>query len=98
MTCNLLQMVLYCLDLHTQNPGLRQVDFKYSPKSGSDKINMLKQGGNTQKKASRIFQPALTYGSQHLERQTWNPVLRVQPTEPEPPSEHLLIISKLVSS
>ena len=37
-------------------------------KRGSDKINMWKQGRNTQKKASRIVQPGLTYGYQHLER------------------------------
>ena len=46
------------------------------PKRGSDKINMQKQGRNTQKKASGIVQPGLTYGSQHVERYTWNPVLR----------------------
>ena len=49
-------------------PGLREVDLEPSPKRGSDKINMQKQGRNTQKKASRIVQPGLTYGSQHLER------------------------------
>ena len=37
-------------------------------KRGSDKINMQKQGRNTQKKASRIVQPGLTDGCQHLER------------------------------
>ena len=63
---NFQQIVLYCLGLHTQKPGLRQVDLEPSPKGGSDKINMLKQGRNTQKKASRIIQPGLTYGSQHL--------------------------------
>ena len=29
--------------LYTQNPGLREVDLKPSPKRGSDKNNMLKQ-------------------------------------------------------
>ena len=62
------QIVLYCLGLRTQNPGLREVDLEPSPKGGSDKIKMLKQGKNTQKKASRIVQPGLTYGSQYLER------------------------------
>ena len=62
------QIVSYCLGLHTQNPGLREVDLEPSPERGSDKINMQKQERNTQKKASCIVQPGLTYGSQHLER------------------------------
>ena len=33
----------YCLGLRTQNPGLREVDLEPSPKTGSDKINMLKK-------------------------------------------------------
>ena len=45
---------------------------------------MLKQGRNTQKKSSRIMPPGLTYGSQHLERQTLKPVLREEPIGPEP--------------
>ena len=36
------QIVSYCLGLHTQNPGLREVDFEHSPKRGSDKINRLR--------------------------------------------------------
>ena len=36
------QIVSYCLGLHTQNPGLRQVDMEPSSKRDSDKINMLK--------------------------------------------------------
>ena len=62
------QIVLYCFALGTQNPGLREADLESSPKRDSDKINMQKQGRNTQKKASRIVQPGLTYGSQHLKR------------------------------
>ena len=42
MRFNSQQIVLYCLSLHTQNPGLREVDLEPSPKRGSDKINMLK--------------------------------------------------------
>ena len=68
MRSNSQQIVLYYLGLSTQNPGLREVDLEPSPKRGSDKINILKQGRNTQKKASRIIQPGLTYGSQLLER------------------------------
>ena len=68
MRSNFQQIVSYCFGLHTQNPGLREVDLKPSPKRGSDKINMQKQGRKTQKKASPIVQPGLTYGSQHLER------------------------------
>ena len=40
------QIVLYCLGLRTHNPGLREVDLEPSPKRGSDKINMLRQGKN----------------------------------------------------
>ena len=58
----------YCLGLHTQKPDLREVDLKPSPKRGSDKIKMEKEERNTQKKASCIVQPGLTYGSKHLER------------------------------
>ena len=68
MRSNSQQNESYCLGLLTQNPGLREVDLELSPKRGSDKINMLKQGRNTQKKASRIMQPGLIYGSRHLER------------------------------
>ena len=62
------QIVLNCLGLYTQNTGLREVDLEPSPKKGSDKIDMQKQGRNTPQKANRIIQPGLTYRSQHLER------------------------------
>ena len=39
MRFNFLQIVSYCLGLHTQNPGLRDVDLEPSPKRSSDKIN-----------------------------------------------------------
>ena len=68
MRSNFQQIVLSCLGLHIQNLGLREVDLEPSPKRGSDKINMQNLGRNTQKKASRIVQPGLSYGSQHLER------------------------------
>ena len=63
MTSNFQEIKSYCLGLRTQNPGLREVDLEPSPKRGSDKINMETQGRNTQKKASHILQPGLTYGS-----------------------------------
>ena len=44
MRFNFQQIVSYCLGLRTQNPGLREVGLEPSPKRGSDKINMLKQG------------------------------------------------------
>ena len=66
MRSNSQQIILYYLGLHTQNPGVREVDLKPSPKRGSDKINMLKQGRKIAMKASRIIQPGLTYGSQHI--------------------------------
>ena len=58
------RIVSYCLDLPTQNLGLREVDLEPSLERGSDKINMLKQGRHTQNKASCIILPGLTYGSQ----------------------------------
>ena len=48
------QILLYCLRLHTKNPGLRKVELEHSLKRASYEINMLKQGRNTRKKASRI--------------------------------------------
>ena len=42
MRFNSQEIVSYCFGLHTQNPGLREVDLRPSPKRGSDKINMLK--------------------------------------------------------
>ena len=40
-------IVSYCLDLRTQNPGLTEVHLERSPKWGSDKINMIKEGRKT---------------------------------------------------
>ena len=81
---NFQQIVLYCLGLRTQKPGLREVDLEHSPKRGSDKVNMLKQGRNPHRKASRIVQPGLTYRSHHLKRYSWNQVLREEPIGAEP--------------
>ena len=36
------QVLSYCVDLRTQNPGVTEVDLKRSHKRDSDKINMLK--------------------------------------------------------
>ena len=44
MRFNSQQILSYYLDLASQNPGLKEVDFETSPKRGSDKINMLKSG------------------------------------------------------
>ena len=57
---------------------------------------MQKQGRNTQKKASPIVQARVIYGSQQLERWTWNPVLREESIG-QIPSELLQIVSKLAS-
>ena len=62
------QIVLYCLNLRTHNPGLREVDLENSPKKGTDKVNMLQQRRNINKNASHIVQTGLTYASQHLKR------------------------------
>ena len=68
MRSNFQQIVSDCFGPRTQNPALREVDLEPSPKRGSDRINMEKQERKTQKKASRIEQPGLIYGSQDLER------------------------------
>ena len=39
---NYQQIILYCLGLCTENPGLREVDLEPCQKSDSDKINKLK--------------------------------------------------------
>ena len=39
---NTQQIISYCLGLHTQNPGLREVDWEPKPERGSDKINSLR--------------------------------------------------------
>ena len=67
-------MVWYCLGLHTQNQGLREVDLEPSPKRCSDKINWLKQGRSMQKKASRVVHTAWSH--------IWIPALRVVDLEP----------------
>ena len=55
------QIVSYCLRLHTQNGGLREVDLQGSPKRGNNKINRLKlRKKKTQQKTSHILQPGLT--------------------------------------
>ena len=60
MRFNTQHIASYCFDLHTQNAGFREADLEASPKSGSEKINMLKQGRNNQKKVSHIVQPRLS--------------------------------------
>ena len=47
MRFNSEKIVLYCLGLPTHNPGLREVALEPSPKRGSDKIDMLKEGRKT---------------------------------------------------
>ena len=42
MRVNFHEIVSYCLDVCTQNPGLREVDLEPSPKRCSNKIKMLK--------------------------------------------------------
>ena len=68
MRSNSQQIVSYCLGVSTKKPALRKVDLESIPKRGSEEINMLKEGQKSQKKASHIVQPGLTYGLQWLER------------------------------
>ena len=67
MKSNFQQILRYCLGLRIQNPRLKGVDLKASPKRGSHKINMQKQGRNTQNKARSL---------------KWIPVLREVDLEP----------------
>ena len=54
------QIVSYCLGLHTQNPGLREVDLELSPNRGSDKINRLRpRRKNTAE--SKLYHTAWTH-------------------------------------
>ena len=50
---NFHEIVSYCLGVHRQNPGLRQVDLEPSPKRVSDKINRLnlRRKNTTEKKS-----------------------------------------------
>ena len=73
MRFNSQQIVSYCLGLRTQNPGLKEVDLEPSPKRGSDKINMLKQGRKTAKE-NKSYRTAWT--------QIWIPALREVDLEP----------------
>ena len=67
------QIVLYCLGPCTHNPGLREVDLEPSPKSGSDKINMLKQDRKTAEE-NKSYRTAWTH--------IWIPALREVDLEP----------------
>ena len=61
MRSNFQQIILYCLGICKQNPGLREVDLEPSPNRGSDKIKTQKQGRNTQKKGSCIVKNSITF-------------------------------------
>ena len=50
MTFNSQQIVLYSLGLHTQNPGLREIDLQPTAKGGSEKMNILKERRTPEKK------------------------------------------------
>ena len=73
MRFNSQQIVLYCLGLHTQNPGLREVDLERSPKRGSDKIKMLKKGRKTAEE-NKSYYTAWTH--------IWIPAVREVDLEP----------------
>ena len=46
--------------LHTQNPGLKDLDLEPRPKRASDKINIMKQGRNITKE-SKSYRTAMTH-------------------------------------
>ena len=70
---NSLEMVLYSLGLRTENPGLREVALEPSPKRGSDKIDMLKEGTKTAEE-NKSYRTASIY--------IWIPALREVDLEP----------------
>ena len=69
------QIRSYCLGLYTQNPALREVVAR------SICWNKEEQ---PQKKTNCIIEHKLIYVSQHSERNSWNWMLRQEPTGPEP--------------
>ena len=73
MRFNFQQIVSYCLGLRTQNQGLREVDVEPSPKCGSEKINMLKQGRKTAEE-KKLYRTTWTH--------RWIPALREVYLEP----------------
>ena len=64
---------MYYLALRTQNPGLREVHLEPSPRTGSDKMNMLKHGRKTAAE-NKSYRPAWTH--------IWIPALREVDLEP----------------
>ena len=63
------QIVLHCLGIRTQNPGLKDVDLELSPKRGSDKINRLRpRRKNTTENMSYHNKLDSQTRTQHLER------------------------------
>ena len=67
------QITSYCLGLGTQNPGLKEVDLDPSPKRGSDKTNMLKEG-------RKIAEENKSYCTARTD--IWIPALREADFEP----------------
>ena len=67
------QIILYCLVLRTQNPGLRETDLESKLKRVSDKINMLKWGRKTPEE-NKWYGTAWTH--------IWIPALRQVDLEP----------------
>ena len=76
--------------LRTQNPGIREVGLEPSPKRGSAKINLLRQGKQT------ATEKNLYNASQTHIRQTLNPWQKS--TGRKSSTEFLLIASNLVST
>ena len=71
------------LGLCMQNPGLKEVDLEPSSKRGSDKINVLKQGGTTPEK-NKSYRTAWTHICIQAFREVdLEPRLREEPTEIE---------------
>ena len=58
----------FLVHLRQSKKCVREVDWESSPKRGSDKINMLKEGRDTQKKIHCIIQPGLMDHSTYRDR------------------------------
>ena len=71
------QIILYYLSLYTQYPALREVDLEYSPKRGSDKINMLRQKKKHSRKQILLYSPELTNKKPVIREVDFDPMFQV---------------------
>ena len=92
------QIISYCIDLHTQNPGLREVDFEPSTKWDSDQMNRLKSRRKNTTENKSYHTDWLTNNNPAFRRVELKPSARRSTDRTEfLVNEPLLIVSKLAS-